>query len=120
MFRRRYHHHLHHHHHHHHVLITDLGHFFTRFGLTLPELSSIVFHVSLSIMLCSLLLSCTTCYKPFCLHVYYISSVVLYFVLYLGHIVFLCNLCISNMFHHTVVLLLPASLALIFPIFTIL
>jgi hypothetical protein len=125
MVRRRYH-HLHYHIHHHrhlllsvlllHVRITDLGHFLTRFSLTHREICSIVFHVSLSILLCSFLLSCATCYEPFCLHVCYVSSVFLYFVLSWGFIEFLCDFCISNMFHHAVVvvLLLPASLALIF------
>jgi hypothetical protein len=129
MVRRRYHHPRYHILHHHHLLlsllllllhvrITDLGHVLTRFGLTHPEISSIVFHFSLRILLCSFLLTCVTCYEPFCLHVYYVSSVFLYFVLNWGFIEFLCDFCISNMFHHAVVvvllLLLPASIALIF------
>jgi hypothetical protein len=97
-----------------HVLITKLGHLLTRFFLTHPELSSIFFQVSLCILMCSISLSCATCYEPFCLHVCYISSVVLYFVLKWGYTEFHCNICISNMFLHAVVVLLPASLALIF------
>lgn len=104
---RRYHHH--HHLHNHHVLITEMGHFVTRFGLTHPELSSIDFHVSSCLLICSFLLSCVTCYEPFCSHVYYISPAVLYFVLNWGYVGFLCNPCISHMFHLAVVLL--ASLA---------
>jgi hypothetical protein len=39
-------HHHHHHHHHHHISVMELGHLLTRSGLTCPEVSSKVCHVS--------------------------------------------------------------------------
>jgi hypothetical protein len=52
-----------HHHHHHHPAAMELGHLLIRFGLTHPEVSSLVSPGSLCLLFCDFLLSSVICYK---------------------------------------------------------
>jgi hypothetical protein len=56
-------------HYHHHLANMELGHLLTRFGLTYPEVSSMVTPGSFCLLVCSFSLSSVICYVAFCLDV---------------------------------------------------
>ena len=57
------------HHHHHHISITELGHFLAHSGLTYPEVSSKVYHVSFCQLASSISLPWVMYFETFYLHV---------------------------------------------------
>jgi len=59
----------HHHHHHHLISLMELGHLLTRSGLTYPEVSSKVYHVSFCQLGSSVLLPWVIYFEAFYLHV---------------------------------------------------
>jgi hypothetical protein len=59
----------HHHHHHHHISVTELGQLLTRSGLTYPEVSSKLCHVSFCQLGNSVSLPWVIYYEAFHLHV---------------------------------------------------
>ena len=86
-----------HHHHHHHISVMDLGHLFTRSGLTYPEVSSKVCHDSFCQLGNSVSLPWVIYYGAFYLHVVFSSSCIpvicLKFVLFLVPLQFVHLFC---------------------------
>jgi hypothetical protein len=54
---------------HHHVAAMEVGHLLTHFGLTYPDVSSLVFLGSFCLLVCTFAVSWVICYGAFCLHV---------------------------------------------------